>query len=62
MKPNWIINNNPNSHLKYADISLDDWTWMDFYNMFKQEFCYGNVDDIWQILILNHEVRIYTCR
>jgi len=61
-KVKWIINDNPDSTLKYADLKLEEWQWYDFSAMFKREFCKGNIDDIWQIMCLNKEVRIYKFR
>lgn len=63
IKEKWIINDNPDSALKYMDIEkLPDITWYEFSAFFKKNYCCGNIDYVWQIFCLNKEVRVYKFR
>ena len=60
--PTWKMNDNPESHLKYADLLKDEWNWTEFSMMFRRQFCCGNIDDVWSVFCMNKEVRIYKYR
>ena len=63
IKVKWIINDNPNSCLKYADITkLPETSWYTFQSFFKENFCCGSIDSAWEIFCLNKEVRLYKFR